>query len=156
MFNTLLKLFITSLVIFSSQLAISSECINIRGRIHTTVQDPTDPSVPTLGTISIRTEEERLICGIQGYITGVSPQGLPELTHNIACKNHETFTTTDTVTTYIPQNTCEIYVEEESILTTGVGDFENYTGVTTTVGTLNTCNGQNDFKYRGELCPFAE
>ena len=154
MHNKKLPSLCAGLLVLSSSLAFGSDCIPIHGAIHTTVTDLTDQSAPTLGTMSFLSEVDLKLCGIQGQIIDFSDFGTPLLAHQIACDDHSTLSTKDTVVVYTPteSNPNRIYIEEESVIVAGRGNFKGYTGTTLTKGYINTVTGKNNFVYSGKLC----
>lgn len=132
--------------------ALSSDCIKVKGNIHTNIKNLEDPALPTLGTLIFKTKWERKVCAIQGQIVGTNEFGPSELSHQIVCKDHSSFNSMDTITEFSPQDECLIKVKESTILIPTSAKYEGYIGRTTSKGTINLCTGESDFKYKGKLC----
>ncbi len=141
--------------------ALSSHCLKINGRIHTNTLNFEDPSLATLGTLSLRIKGEgkkwkkkgrRELCAIQGKIVGTNELGFPELVHQISCNDNLVINTTDSISEFSPIDDCRVYIEQDAIMTPVSGHYQGYTGETFLRGTINQCSGENNLRYKGYLC----
>ena len=158
MINKIMPFAACFLLLYGSN-ALSSNCLRIKGKIHTNTLSFEDTSLATLGTLSLRIKGEgrkrkgrRELCAIQGKIVGTNELGFPELVHQIVCNDNSIINTTDSISEFSPIDDCRVYIEQDAIMTPVSGHYLGYTGETFLRGTINQCSGENNLRYRGYLC----